>query len=306
MKLKPSTQWSQAPHRLGSLQRPGTECPPYSGHSETARPRTFPLLHQKKRNIPSAPAVGSSDLRTRNLHMLWIWNWNSLSSLPLLLWSSSLKLSRTFSFWSSENALWSKTGPATGCCRKLVWRQVLILDTFACLTSIVPYVLSEVSFRIIQFDSKDAPQSRTVDSAVDRTIPVHIPGRPKYIKIFYTAPFVVIGMLNNCIEWFGVPMLRRKPAILSSHLTISKFAIDLITKTHWSEHVHTSCLSACASPQHLLNRQNASWHSNTTNSTLFKKCMCKSTFAMHMISIEKLSRNANRNSNRKPESPRTE
>ena len=154
--------------------------------------------------------------------------------------------------------------------------------------------------------SKDAPQSRTVDSAVDRTIPVHIPGRPKYIKIFYTAPFVVIGMLNNCIEWFGVPMLRRKPAILSSHLTISKFAIDLITKTHWSEHVHTSCLSACASPQHLLNRQNASWHSNTTNSTLFKKCMCKSTFAMHMRSIEKLSRNANRNSNRKPESPRTE
>ena len=48
MKLKPSTQWPQAPHRLGSVQRPGTECPPYSGHSETARPRTFPLLHQKK------------------------------------------------------------------------------------------------------------------------------------------------------------------------------------------------------------------------------------------------------------------
>jgi hypothetical protein len=200
VKLKPSTQWPQAPHRLGSVQRPGTECPPDSGHSETARPRTLlfatfhPLLHQKKRNIPSAPAVGSSDLRTRNLHMLWIWNWNSLSSLPLLLWSSSLKLSRTFSFWSSENALWSKKGPATGCCRKLVWRQVLILDTFACLTSIVPYVLSEVSFRIIQFDFKGRSSIKNSGQCSGSYNPCPHSWTP---KIFYTAPFVVIGMLND-------------------------------------------------------------------------------------------------------------
>lgn len=194
MKLKPSTQWPQAPHRLGFVQRPGTECPPDSGHSETARPRTllFATFH------PRLLWVQATSGGTRNLHMLWIWNRNSLSSWPLLLWSSSLKLSRTFSFWSSQSARWSKTGPATGCCRKLVWRQVLILDTFACLTSIVPYVLSEVSFRIIQFDFKGRSSIKNSGQCSGSYNPCPHSWTP---KIFYTAPFVVIGMLNNCIEW---------------------------------------------------------------------------------------------------------
>ena len=98
------------PHQWDSVQMPWTECPPVTGHMRltTKCPEKNSWATEQRTCCGfKRPQVGGwpvfSSINGLN-ESSWPTEVPQLRLWPLLLWSNNLKLSRTFSFWSSENS----------------------------------------------------------------------------------------------------------------------------------------------------------------------------------------------------------